>query len=45
MLGLDSMTREDMLRFGTPEDLADMGIQLHKYLREKERMILETREI
>jgi hypothetical protein len=36
LLALEGYTKKQMLEFGSPEELADMGIKLCGYLKEKE---------
>jgi len=35
LLNLDHLTKADMISFGCPEELADMGIQICDYLKNK----------
>ena len=36
LLSLDNSTKEEMIKFGCPEELAEMGIKLCSYLINKE---------
>ncbi len=38
VLRIDGHTKEQMIGFGCPKELADMGIQLHEYLLKKNLM-------
>ena len=36
LLSLDGIPKKDMIKFGSSEELAEMGIQLYSYLKNKE---------
>lgn len=36
LLNLDNHTKKDMIRYGASEELAEMGIQLSSFLKNKE---------
>ena len=42
ILSLDGQTKEDMIGYGSPEALAEAGIKLCAYLKEKEINVYET---
>ena len=39
VLSSDDVSKKQMVSYGCPEDLAEMGIQLHNFLIKKEREI------
>lgn len=39
LLSLDNFKKEKMIEFGAPEELAEAGIKLCTYLKEKEVLI------
>ena len=38
LLSLDNHSKEEMVKFGCPEELADSGIKLYLYLKNKDLM-------